>query len=139
MIDAIAKAGSRLAFHIGSDAFEHTHPFRLAKIANRYPEIPILMVHMGGAGVPDLSDAAIEVTAEHPNITIIGSGIQATKILKAIKTLGAERVCFGSDTPFALMHVEVATYNAFLDSENSPEEKALIMGGNIVKLFGISD
>jgi predicted TIM-barrel fold metal-dependent hydrolase len=137
IIDAIAKLDTVLAFHIGTDAYEATHPCRLAKIARRYPEVPILMVHMGGIAFHDLSHAAIEVAQECPNITLIGSGVRAVNILKAVKTLGAERVCFGSDTPFALMHVEIAMYNALLEGEVTPEEKALVMGGNIARLFAL--
>ncbi|MCX5644110.1 MAG: hypothetical protein NTZ17_05420 [Phycisphaerae bacterium] len=56
-------------------------------------------------------------------------------MLDDIKTLGAGRVCFGSDTPFALMHVCVAEYNALLDGEVTLEEKAQVMGGNILRLL----
>jgi predicted TIM-barrel fold metal-dependent hydrolase len=139
VIEAIVKMNTILAFHVGTDAFEATHPFRLAKIARRYPETQILMVHMGGVAHHDLSNAAIEIAQECPNITLIGSAVQATKILKAVKTLGAGRVCFGSDTPFALMHVEIAKYNALLDGEVTPAEKELILGGNIAGLFKIGD
>ena len=137
VIDAIAQMDTILAFHVGTDAFEATHPFRLAKIAKRHPETPILMVHMGGVAFNDLTNAAIEIAQECPNITLIGSAVRATKILKAIKTLGADRVCYGSDTPFALMHVELAMYNALLDGEVTPGEKASIMGLNVARLFNL--
>jgi predicted TIM-barrel fold metal-dependent hydrolase len=135
LIEEIAKTGSILAFHIGTDAYEATHPFRLAKIARRFPETHILAVHMGGVAFHDLSDACIEAALECPNITLVGSGVRAVSILKAVKTLGAERVCFGSDTPFALMHVELAMYRALLKDEVSQEEAALILGENIARLF----
>lgn len=137
LIGAIAATGKVLAFHIGTDAYENTHPFRLAKIARRFPQTPILAVHMGGVGYHDLSAAAIEVAAECPNITLIGSAVRAIRILKAIKTLGAERVCFGSDTPFGLMHVELAMYRALLDGEVSPEAQRQILGGNILRVLGV--
>jgi hypothetical protein len=35
------------------------------------------------------------------------------------------------------MHVEVAKYHALLDGEVTAEEKDLIMGGNIARLFGL--
>ena len=40
-------------------------------------------------------------------------------------------------TPFELMHVEVARYNALLDDEITPEEKQQVMGGNIARLMGL--
>jgi predicted TIM-barrel fold metal-dependent hydrolase len=94
---------------------------------------------MGGVAFHDLSDAAIEAAQECPNITLIGSGVRAVNILKAIKTLGAERVCFGSDTPFALMHVELAMYEALMRDQVTGDERDLILGGNIQRLFGIGE
>jgi len=135
VIEEIAGTGKMLAFHVGADAYEHTHPFRVGKIAKMYPEMHILMVHMGGVAFADISDAAIEIAQQYPNIILIGSAVRTTRILKAIKVLGASRVCFGSDTPFELMDVEVARYNAMLDGRVSEEEKRDIMGGNIVRLF----
>ena len=137
VIEEIARTGKLLAFHVGADAPDHTHPFRVAKIARRFPETQILMVHMGGAAKPDLSDAAIEVAQECPNLTLIGSGVRVIAVLKAIKRLGSTRVCFGSDTPFALMRVEVAKYHALLDGEVSEDEKHDVMAGNIARLFDL--
>ena len=137
IIEEIAKTGKLLAFHVGADAFETTHPFRVAKIARMFPEVQILMVHMGGVGHADLTNAAIEMAQECPNLTLIGSAVRVVAILKAIKTLGAQRVCFGSDTPFSLMHVEVAKYNALLDGEVTPDERRMIMAGNIARLMGL--
>jgi predicted TIM-barrel fold metal-dependent hydrolase len=137
LIEEIAKAGVVLAFHIGTDAFEATHPFRLAKIAKRFPETQILAVHMGGVAFHDLSDACIEAAQECPNITLVGSGVRATNVLKAIKTLGPDRVSFGSDTPFAMMHVELAMYEALLKDQVTDVERGLILGGNIARLFNI--
>ena len=137
IVEEIARTGKLLAFHVGTDAFEATHPFRVAKIAGMFPGVQILMVHMGGVGHADLSNAAIEMAQECPNLTLIGSAVRAVAVLKAIKTLGADRVCFGSDTPFALMHVEVAKYNALLDGEVTLEEQQMIMAGNIARLVGL--
>jgi predicted TIM-barrel fold metal-dependent hydrolase len=137
LVEEIARSGKLLAFHVGADAFEHTHPFRVAKVARMFPEFPILMVHMGGVGHHALTDAAIEIAQECTNITLIGSGVRARPILKAIKVLGTRRVCFGSDTPFELTHVEVAKYHAMLDGEVTPQEKHLIMAGNIANLMGL--
>ena len=135
--EEVAKTGKMLAYHIGGDSPEHTHPFRLAKVARAFPDTKIFMVHMGGAHFHDFGNAAIEFALQCPNITVIGSTIRSIPLLKAIKTLGAERVCFGSDAPFELMHVEVAKYHALLKDEVTQEEKDCIMGGNVARLFGL--
>ncbi len=136
LIEEIAKTGKLLAFHVGADACDRTNPFRVAKIAEEFPELRILMVHMGGVAFDGLTNAAIEVAKKHTNLTLIGSGVRTIPILKAIKTLGSSRVCFGSDTPFELMNVEVARYQALLDG--MPEHnKFNVMAGNIARLLNL--
>ena len=68
----------------------------------------VLCVHMGSVRVLDLNKAAIELARQHSNVTLIGSETNPIYVLNAVKALGAERVCFDSDTPFGLMHVCVA-------------------------------
>src|SRR5690606_12879587 len=60
LIEEIAKTGQFLAFHIGTDAYDATHPYRMGNIARMFPETPMFMIHMGGVGFHDLSAAAIE-------------------------------------------------------------------------------
>jgi len=134
LIEAIVKTDRLLAFHIGADSIEFTHPFRLAKIARRFPQAMIIAVHMGGAANPDLSRAMIEVAKECKNIYLVGSEIRPPAVLNAIETLGPDRVLFGSDTPFELMHVEVAKYSALLENFNY-KDRNLVMSGNAFRLF----
>jgi len=139
VIEEIAKTGKPIAFHIGADAYEFTHPFRLGKIAERFPELSILMVHMGGAAFADLSSACIETAMKYPNITLIGSAIRDISILKGIQKLGCERICFGSDTPFALMNASVAMYQAIMKWEKlTPENQEKIMSTNIRRALAIT-
>ena len=138
VIEEIAKTGKLLAFHVGADACERTHPFRVGKIARQFPRLQILMVHMGGVAYADLTNAAIEIAQQHLNLTLIGSAVRSIPILKAIKTLGSSRVCFGSDTPFEFMRVAVAKYNALLDGEVSDEGKYNVMAGNVIRLLNLS-
>ncbi|MDH7571145.1 MAG: amidohydrolase family protein [Armatimonadota bacterium] len=138
VIEEIARLGTVLAFHVGADDFERTHPFRVAKVARRFPELRILMVHMGGVGHHDVTHAAVEFAEECPNLTLIGSAVRTTAILRAIRRLGPFRVCFGSDTPFELMHVEVARYRALLEGEVTAEGWNAVMGGNIRRVLGVA-
>ena len=126
-----------LAFHIGADYYENTHPFRAKKVAEAFPDLRILMVHMGGAGVPNLSKACIETAKACANMTLIGSAVSYLGVVEAIRTLGPERICFGSDTPFALMNAERAAYEAFLPDITDERGKNLIMGGNAAALWNV--
>jgi predicted TIM-barrel fold metal-dependent hydrolase len=136
--EEIAKSGKMLAFHIGPDAYERTHPLRAAKIARLYPETPIFMIHMG---MRDrlMVHAVIQVAQEHPNMILIGSATTYMAVEQALRALGARRVCFGSDAPFGSMRVELAMYNALLQDELElgEQDRHDVMGGNIARLFDL--
>jgi predicted TIM-barrel fold metal-dependent hydrolase len=91
---------------------------------------------MGGAGTPPLDRSALEAAARHPNITLIGSAIDERAILGAIDAFGPERVCFGSDMPFRLMHVVLAMYRAMLRDFDETDQ-AKILGGNLTRVLGL--
>ena len=137
LIEEIAKAGVMLCFHVGADAYEFTHPYRVGKVAKRYPELRILLAHMGGCGSPDTSSACVEMAMEHPNLTLIGSQISFNAILAAVKKLGAARVCYGSDMPYESMRARFAGTKALLEKTVSTEDADLILGGNIARIFGL--
>ena len=133
LIELAAGYGRPIAFHAGADFYENTHPYRLGRIAARFPDVPFLMVHMGGAAQPPLDRAAVEVAVQRPNITLIGSAIDERSVLRAIQVLGPGRVCFGSDTPFGLMHVQLARYHALL-RDHDPAARGQVLGGNLARL-----
>jgi predicted TIM-barrel fold metal-dependent hydrolase len=137
LIEDTAAYGKPIAFHIGADYYENTHPYRLGHIAGLFPEVPFLMVHMGGAGYPPLNRSAVETARQHANITLIGSSIDDRPVLSALHELDASRVCFGSDAPFHLIHVRLAMYQALL-RDFTPEEQALVLGGNLARVLDLT-
>lgn len=134
VIEKLAAHGMVLALHCGANDFERTHPFRVAKIASAFPQMPVIMVHLGGAAIPHLHAAAIELAAPHPNILIADSEAQPSWILNAVRTLGAERVCYASDAPFQLMHVMLAMHLALL-RDLTVEDRDRVMGGSIRRVL----
>ena len=135
IIEEVAKAGSILAFHIGVDAYDFTHPSRAVNVARRFPEMPILMVHMGGVGAPELTNACIQAAEQCGNMHLIGSNVRFNSVVNAIRKLGASRVSFGSDTPFSIMHADLAAYKAILSDYFTKKDEKLVLGENIVRLF----
>lgn len=129
IIAEVEKRGLVLALHIGADFYDYTHPYRAAKIARRHPNLRMLLAHMGGAGLPNLGNSCIEFAQECPNMMLIGSAISYKMVRKAIHVLGAERVCFGSDAPFAYQDVEVAAYLQLLRDEPEKDIRC-VMGEN---------
>ncbi len=136
LIERIAQAGLVLAFHCGANDFEKTHPFRIAKISARYPELKIMIVHMGGSGLPDIADAVADLAAEHPNWFLIDSEVEYRKIHKALAALGPERICYGSDTPFCPMRFEW-DLRQVVYQDLTEAQKKLVFGGNAARMLGI--
>ena len=58
-------------------------------------------------------------------------------ILGAIHALGPERVCYGSDTPFRLMHVVLAMYRAML-RDYDEADRSKVLGGNLARVLGVA-
>jgi uncharacterized protein len=138
VIETAVGYGRPIAFHIGGDFPENTHPYRLGRIAARFPEQTFILIHIGGASFPALDRAAIETLERHPNIVTIGSAIHERAILQAIRTIGHERVCFGSDMPFFLMGPRLALYRELLRDEPAEVRRA-ILGGNILRILGLQE
>ena len=138
LIEMIAEAGLVLAFHCGANDFEKTHPFRVARISAQFPELRIMLVHMGGSGLPDIADAVADLAAEHPNWYLIDSEVEYRKIHKALAKLGPERICYGSDTPFCPMRFEWGLRQVVYQ-DLTPAQRNLVFGGNIARMLGMAD
>lgn len=134
LIEKASQSGVVLAFHSGVNDPARTHPWRIGNIARSFPNTKILMVHMGGAGSPGLYDAAIKIAQQFPNINLVATEADPKAIKRAIKVLGATRVCYGSDEPFTLMKVALAVFKVLLEELSTPDRE-LIMGQNILRIL----
>jgi len=138
LVDMIAEAGLAVAFHCGANDFEKTHPFRIAKISERHPDLSVFLVHMGGSGRPNMHDSVIELATQYPNWYLIDSEADYRKVHKALNILGPDRVCFGSDTPFCPMRFELGIRQVIYQ-DLSQQDRALVMGGNVARILNLVD
>jgi len=136
LVQMSAEAGIAVAFHCGSNDFERTHPFRIAKISDLHPDLPVLVVHMGGSDKPTIQTAVTDFAARYPTWYLIDSETDYREVLAAVSALGAERVCYGSDTPFCPTKFEYGM-RAVWYQDLSEGDRAKIMGDNIARLFNL--
>lgn len=117
-------------FHSGTDS--HSHPRTIGNMAKRYPDVTIIIGHMGGEAYPD----AIQVAKANPNVLLDTTEVPniANIIELAVKNVGAERVVWGSDSPALNAGVEMAKVKL---ANISQKEKGMILGENIARILGL--
>jgi predicted TIM-barrel fold metal-dependent hydrolase len=105
IMDVARKERAVVAIHSGHPPF--SLPWSIGELAELYPDVKIVMLHMGhGHGV--YIQAAINTAKKYDNIILETSGMPMhTKIKEAVEKVGEERVVFGSDYPFHHYSVEL--------------------------------
>lgn len=106
-------------------------PFQVQAAARRFPSVPFIMAH---SGFMMQTNDAVTVAAECPNVYLEHSSGISMGVTQSINEVGAERVVLGSDTPY--MDFEVELYKMQISIED-PEDRALVLGGNAARLFGL--
>lgn len=122
LIHAFYKAVGQLEFEsLGEN---------VARLAVRYPEAKIIMAHLGANCYTQLKPVR---DLKNVSVDISGSLYRRGEVDYALKMLGVRRVLFGSDAPEANFLVN---YGQVEESALSAEGKALVYGGNALRLFG---
>lgn len=125
LVEKIQNAGKPVIFE---EELNFTIQF-----VEKYPEVKLIIPHLGmlGGYPADFLDAF----REHEQIyfdTALGS---KDMILQYVRTVGPERVLFGSDVPFGTMRSELAKVETLPLTDG---EKRLILSENIIRLAHLS-
>lgn len=120
------------------------HPNKIANVAARFPEVPIIMDHMG---YPDDTEDAIRAAEEHPNIylgtTILRffradpSQAVPTAVADAVKRVGPERLVWGSNLP-EYPHSTLWCRQAIERLKLGDEAERLIFGETLSRLYKLA-
>ncbi len=82
-------------FHTGYYPF--SHPTLLMPVALDFPDVPIIMAHMGYRHTAD----CLIIARRCPNVYLeTSANASQMAILQAVRTVGAQQVLFGSDMPY---------------------------------------
>ncbi len=128
----VKDAGWKVLVHCGHPPF--TLPWSYEPLAERFNNIPIVLGHMGHGHIIYIN-GSLEVAARRKNIYLEPSGMPMhTKILEAVRLLGAERVLWGSDAPF---HHHAVELTKLMVAGLSEKELELVLGRNALNLFGL--
>lgn len=122
------EAGGIVYAHTGT--MDYALPFQLLELAERFPNIPFIMGHMGFS---DFWYDVIPVMQRAANIYAETSHMIPDVIQNVIGTVGASRVLFGSDVPESTYDVEKGKFDLM---DLMKDQVEAIMYTNAVKLLG---
>lgn len=142
LVDPIAKrcadAGVPLILHSDFNS-RYCTPYQVARVAARYPQLTVVMLHMG------LDFEALghlpDIARPHRNLFLEVSQTpdspQAVFVNPA-RRLGADRVLFGSDLPLLSLEVNLAKLATAERLHGlTKDEKRQMLGANAARVFGI--
>lgn len=109
---------------------EATDIRQLVALADRFPQVPVILGHLGGVNWLE----AIKLAAERPSLYLDLSAVFTPLAPKLAIQMLPERTLFSSDAPYgdpllARQLVERVT--------ESSEVRAAVLGGNIARLLGL--
>lgn len=108
-------------------------PEMVATVARRFPGLSLLMAHAGvfRDGFERAAHLAAEVSDLY--IEVCGSRITSSWVTRFVEIVGAEKVVFGTDASFLDPRVALGKV---LHARLSDGDRALVLGGNAVRLLG---
>ncbi len=110
-----------------------TLPSEIGDLASSFPEVPIIMAHIGGqweSGAREVEDR------ENVSVDICGSINEAGMVEAAVDHLGADRVLFGSDAPASGY---LPNLGKVLSARVTAEERQKILGRNFMALARLQE
>jgi hypothetical protein len=110
IMEEARRAKMPVLIHSGHAPF--SLPWSIGELAEVFPDVTIVMLHMGG-GNGIYIQAAIDTAKRYGNIMLETSHMTMyTKVKEAVKKIGEERVMYGSDYPFGDAAIEVRRITA---------------------------
>ncbi len=116
----------------------HTTPRECEFLLSAVPEVQFIMAHAGAQPYAHGDwNRAIMVAQRFPSLYLdtASSAIDTGFVEAAVAALGAGKILFGTDTPLLDPWPQLVKIR---ETRLSDEDRKLIMGGNILRLMGVS-
>jgi predicted TIM-barrel fold metal-dependent hydrolase len=147
-LEVCRKHKKPIMFHTSYDGSKvpmaYKNPIMLEPLAFAFPEVPIMVAHMGKYD-QTFFEYAMMLARKCTNVYLTTSNTRREFVERAVGEIGAERLIFGSD--WSMQHGILGERQGFdvyeknldivRDAAIDDAEKALILGGNLAALIGI--
>lgn len=123
-----------LLIHGGDHRYDYSHPRRLERIEQCFPQLTMVAAHLGGWSIYE--EAVPYMSRMHcfMDISSVMPFVKAERVRELIRLYGADRLLFGSDYP---MWDPLNEYEAFMKLGLTQEEQEKILFKNTARIFGI--
>src|SRR5690606_10054441 len=131
--EAARAHGVPLIFHTGMSS--KAAPAVIAELARNYPDVPVIMGHMG---VSEYAKQAISMAYVYDNIFLETSVVGwMPLLLEAFKKVGPSKILYGSDHPYNPLPWEVRKLTTYVAPELglSAEDMSRVLSGNLLGLL----
>ena len=136
LYSAAAKRGLLVVLHCGCDIaypnFDCAHPRRVAAVLEKHPTLKLIATHMGGWRMWEDSRRHVVGSGVWLETSFSIHELPAQQAVEMIRRHGADRVLFGTDSPWTDQAGEIERIRHLPLTE---EEKTAILGGNAARLL----
>ncbi len=140
MYHLLADAGLVVLFHAGVDIGlpppTHATPDRLAHVLDEVPDLTAIAAHMGGYLMWDDVEKHLIGRDLYLDTSYSLADMGPERMAAMIKAHGAEKILFGTDSPWTPHSAELDGIRALALSS---EEIDAVLGNNAAKLLGLED
>ena len=110
----------------------HSDPADTVVLAQRFPDVPVIMAHLTGCGVPGVLAAR---GVDNLFVDTSGAAPEEGLVAYAVEQLGAERIIYGSDWPIRDLPVAIARITGARLGRSAERR---ILGENVRRLLQLS-
>jgi len=121
----------------------YSHPMIIGDLSNDFPNVKVILQHMAGNTNIARELQSIKVAKKNQNVYLETSFSHPYPIRKAVESIGAERILYGSDTGGKGLEYEKPHYFLLIQMDAirvldlHKEQEELILGGNAARLFRV--
>jgi len=130
---------------VHSDHSIRNHPYIIGDIANSFPKVKTVILHMGGGTCFDSELLSTNMAEKNPNIYLETCYSNPYAIKQAVERVGAEKVMFGSDSSnggYGSRFEKAGDYmglmlDAVRFADLPEDQEKLVLGDSAAKLLGV--
>lgn len=128
--DVVRQLGVPLMIHTGNGG-SFADPIQVAKVAEEFPDLVIVMAHAGSGG--GSVGTASYIARTHDNVYLEPSWVDVAALGGMIKEVGCSKLMFSSDV-VENIPVELIKYKTAISSEADLER---VLSGTAMEVFGL--